>query len=205
MKNETEILKLYVDSDNPRPEFTQPFSQKGNVYATEGHILIRVNQSSIDSEYEEREKPHCSHLFYESFQFEDELSLDDLNALMANADNIEEVQYYGEDIECKDCEGTGEVPWEYKSWEKEFECPLCDGTGFTSQRKSKPTGNLIPNPETKIRIRNTTFKLRYLSIISKTLKLLGVGQCVYKENIKYSGPSFFEINKDIMVLLMPVE
>lgn len=54
IKNEKDIFDLYVEKDNDlRDTLKTPFIQEsdGRVWASEGHILIMVNQECISGEY----------------------------------------------------------------------------------------------------------------------------------------------------------
>lgn len=62
-------------------------------------------------------------------------------------------------VECKECDGSGEVYWEYTdnsghTHEHLDECPVCDGTGEIEHEKTKKTGKKILKSEAVINVGN---------------------------------------------------
>ena len=42
--------------------------------------------------------------------------------------------------ECKTCDGTGEVEWEFEMHSKDDDCPVCDGKGYIGKEVFVETG-----------------------------------------------------------------
>lgn len=136
-----DVFSLFCSDDELRPAMMKPFLQNGKVYATDPWTVIFANQNDIDFDYtnEYLEKapnvekvipmPNTSKILnvkiedFEKYKTEDEY------------------EDTGEDIECKTCDGTGEVEWEFEMWTKDFDCPKCDGTGYSEEKKQRKTGN----------------------------------------------------------------
>ena len=203
MKNEKEIFDLFVDANNMRPFFTAPFSQNGYVCASDGIALIRVDNRVIEGEYPLYEKTDCSRFFVETKK-EVEITVQQLEKLLSEVELIEEFVEEGADIECEECEGSGEVVWEYKRWEHEDDCPLCDGSGYISRKRSVPTGKKIPDMSAKICLGDKKLKAHYIDTLVKTMELTGMRSVIMKYNEgKPYEQALFAFNGNVDVLLMP--
>ena len=203
MKNEKQVFELYVSNDKLRPVMNAPFIQNGCVCATNGHALIRVAKSETKEEYAHSAKPNCNAVFLKTKK-EEVITFKRLEELLAEVEQVEETKQVGKSIECEECEGTGEVSWEYKRWTENDECPVCDGSGYSSEVKHIPTGKMIPNPQEAILLGDKTFRAGYVSVLAKTMELMEIYSVVMKYNEKkpYEQAVFnFNINTD--VLLMP--
>jgi hypothetical protein len=64
-----------------------------------------------------------------------------------------------ESIECDECDGCGEVEWEYKHYEMMDECPRCDGKGHVKSNK------MISDP-------NKDYDLIFVILSQKVLDIL---------------------------------
>lgn len=199
MKNEKEIFELYVDLQSV---MNAPFIQDGFVYATNGQVLIRTAKSETNGTYAHSQTPKCSSVFIYTNK-ELVITARELEKLLSEVEQEEETRKVGEDIECRECKGTGEVTWEYERWTKEDECPVCDGSGYSSQAKYVPTGKMIPNMYAPIHIGDKTFKSQYVITLLKTMNLMGVSSVVmkYNEGEPYEQVVFnFNINTDVLIM-----
>lgn len=201
MKNEKEILRMYVGSDKLQPYCLNPFIQKGYAVATNFHILIRVKEDVIDHQYDYYEKPNIQSVFPETRE-EKVLNLKDINNLLSEVENIPEEIKVGEDVECPECEGSGTVTWDYKRYSEEFDCPVCNGTGYSSYAKYVPTGKIIPNPNEFVLICGKRFRVKYISILKKTMELMDIAQIVMKYNDRPFEAAIFYFDENTEVLLM---
>lgn len=117
-----ECFSLFYGNDSLRPAFYNPIIWKGRVYATDAHALIITDKSNIDFEFENEHKGHDLSKILPPINISEFLIVPDLEYLKT-ADETKEV---GEDIKCQECDGFGEVEWEYERWTKDFDCPKCD-------------------------------------------------------------------------------
>lgn len=203
MENESKIFDMYVGCDKIRPVFNTPFAQGEYVYASDGHILIRVMRCATNGSYNHSDKPGCSILFIETRE-ELPITIQQLEKLISGVEKVEETKTVGEDIECKECEGFGVVEWEYEEWTKDFDCPACDGSGYSSESKKVPTGRMIPDPYAVIKLGCKTFMAEYIHTIAKTLEFLGINEIKMRYNsVSPHEQVVFNFSKEIDVLLMP--
>lgn len=204
MKNESDVFSLYTAADSLRPALMNPFVEGTYAYAADGHILIRVNKAIVNGEYTTHEKsPGCQKLFMGTNK-EFVIKFSELEQKLSQVELIEELRQIGEDIECDECEGCGEVTWEYKRWSEDFKCPVCEGTGYLKRSKKVPTGKMIPNLGKSINLDVKSFKARYIKTLVDTMSLLDIREITMKYNIGYKYEAvIFNFNTDIDVLLMP--
>lgn len=197
MKNEKEILEMYVGRRYPNP-----IKQREYVFATDGHILIKINESDIEGEYVSSDKPNAEYVLIETRNSKT-LSIGFIDKLLSDVEKVEDVKYIGEDVECKECNGEGTVLWEYMSYTKEFDCPVCNGTGYESYKKEVPTGKMIPAPEEIVLICGKRFKVRYLSILKRTMELMDITEITMRYNNVPLEQALFCFGENTEVLLMP--
>lgn len=145
--NEQELLSLFYDKENDmRPDMAAPYLKNGYVCATEAHILIRIKAETLNGKYNEIEglnidfpADNCNFI----------IGLQDIRTAIASIPQVEEKEKVGKNIECEECNGEGEVEWEYRDSDGHYhyeyhDCPKCYGDGYTSHVKYKKTGRMIP-------------------------------------------------------------
>lgn len=203
MKTIDDIFKLYIDKKDEREVLHNPFIQDGYVYATDGYILIRVKANDIKSDnYEEHKFPNCSNLF-SNLTNESHVTIKDLEKKISKIEMIDETIRVGEDIKCKECDGSGVVEWEYERWIKHFDCPECDGDGYSQMQELKPTGQKIKDPDGVIYIINRYFRVKYIDVLIETMKYFETETVQIKYSDKSLSRMLFIINENVMVLMMP--
>lgn len=141
--NEQELLSLFYDKENDmRPDMAAPYLKNGYVCATEAHILIRIKAETLNGKYNEIEglnidfpADNCNFI----------IGLQDIRTAIASIPQVEEKEKVGKNIECEECNGEGEVEWEYRDSDGHYhyeyhDCPKCYGDGYTSHVKYKKDG-----------------------------------------------------------------
>lgn len=117
IKNETELLEMFTDPDGFRAFTYVPFLHPtyNEVWATEGHVIIRISPDRLNKHYEpvrgceELKLPkvlkpcHLSCTYKAIRQALDECPL------------VDEVVTEEHEEDCKECGGFGEVEWEAPS------------------------------------------------------------------------------------------
>lgn len=108
-------------------------------------------------------------------------------------------------IECEECNGTGEVVWEYqslhKTHQKEAVCPVCDGRGIFAKAVYKETGRTIPDPKAKIEVGNAILLVRDVQ------KLVGAMEFFRADSVhlvRDESQTTWIIDEDIFIILMTV-
>ena len=104
---------------------------------------------------------------------------------------------------CTECNGGGQVEWEYKDWTKMLDCPKCDGEGY-EEGKLEPTGNMIKDPSFLVRIGNRNFKLDNIVKLLTTMEFLESDYVILKSRESVYENVVFAINEDVSVTMMPI-
>ena len=175
--NEQDLLSLFYDKENDmRPDMAAPYLKNGYVCATEGHIMIRIKAETLNGEYNEIDSLNID-LPADNCNFI--IGLHDIKTAIASIPQVEEKEKVGKDIECKECDGAGEVEWEYRGksgryHHKYLDCPKCQGDGCISRVKYKKTGRMIPDGDCPIRIRRIVIKVEFLEILGRAMEIIGV-------------------------------
>lgn len=133
LKNEAQLLELFVAQDDLRPSLMHPFEQNGYICASDTHIVIRVAKDMTKEQYVQQECPNVERVMIEPkpqlviYQREIENALVVLGLGCGPG--------FLRFCNCSECNGTGEVEYTYrhKSWSDESymmgDCPICGGDG----------------------------------------------------------------------------
>lgn len=180
IKNETELLEMFTEPDGVRAFTYIPFLHPiyNEVWATEGHVIIRINPDRLNKHYEPVKgceklklpkvlKPcHLSCTYKAIRQALDECPL------------VDEIVTEGNEEDCRECGGFGEVEWEYTddnlhTHYQDFDCPVCGGSGVITHKLEKHTGKKVHDEEAIVKIGNSFFRWYYLDIVAKALAHIG--------------------------------
>ena len=180
IKNETELLEMFTNGDEHRAFTYVPFLHPvyNEVWATEGHVIIRISPDRLNKHYEPVKgceelklpkalKPcHLSCTYKAIKQALDECSL------------VDEIVTEENEEECKECGGDGEVYWEYTDYNfhthfHSFDCPKCGGDGVIIHKLETHTGKKVHDENAIVKIGNAFFKWCYLDIVAKALAHIG--------------------------------
>jgi hypothetical protein len=163
-----EAFSLFYGKDNLRPAFDNPLIWKDKVYATDAHVLIIVDKDEIDFEWKNEHKGHDLTTILPTPNISEILNIPDLEQYKT----ADELKAIGEDVECLECHGEGEVEWEYGRWTKDMDCPKCDGDGYESEAKMMPTGNKTFR-DIKVKIKGNYLDIKKFHTILKAQEILG--------------------------------
>ncbi|EFA42979.1 hypothetical protein HMPREF0645_2615 [Hallella bergensis DSM 17361] len=180
IKNETELLEMFTDGDGVRAFTYVPFLHPvyNEVWATEGHVIIRISPDRLNGHYEPVKG--CEELKLPKVLKPCHLSCT-YKAIRQALDAcplVDEVVTEGNEEECKECGGTGEVEWEYTddnlhTHYHDFDCPMCGGDGVITHKKETYTGRKVHDEKAVIKFGNTFFRWFYLDIVAKALAHIG--------------------------------
>ncbi len=202
MNTHLEILKTFTGNDPLRPVFNEPFMIENTVYATDARVMAWTPSVNIEQEIKPYERPeNIIKVIPETQNKNFEIKLSKLKKVFDNAPMIDEVEIIGGDVDCPECDGEGEVEWEYGYHTKEMDCPLCDGSGLKENKEEIKTGNKILDPSKAIKIGKYNFRIGLLKKIyeaalstkSESIKL------VYQD-LEYKGSLF--TFRDFEILIM---
>ena len=199
--NIDELLQKFVSADELRPKFQQPWRENNCVFASETHILIRVNGNMTTTEYPALD--FNVDKFFPTGTPDGIIALKTLEDALALAPMEDEMTYIGEDVDCDECDGNGRVDWSYRHWVKRLDCPGCFGTGLVEQRRKLPTGRKIITEDAAIRIGPHLFRAGFLNILVDAMRFCGCSQ----STVTFGNPrsaSLFNLTEGIDIILMPV-
>ena len=162
INNEQELFELFCDPHSESAFKQKPYyeTQCKKVFATDGVILIMMNPSMLSESYEEIKKPVIYKVFRGSM--EEYFTFEALKKVLASFAMEEEQVVTEEGRECEECEGSGEVEWEYTDQDGEIhfrdsDCPVCHGDGMFED-VFKSTGFMIPTEDSIVRIGKLFFR-----------------------------------------------
>lgn len=206
IKDEAELLAGFCDPDNLREQYRHPFLNEdtGNVWATNAHVLISVAPQCLKETYETsklKEPPEfsehtCDHIITMSM-------MDDALAAVPQIEEQIEVQ---KAIKCEECEGSGEVEWEYtdSKYRVHFRsdvCPECDGEGILQEAVYKSTGRMVPDPEASIGINDANLLVRDIVKLIDAMQFFGVDQV---HLVRYKTITKWVLDDNIFIILASV-
>lgn len=180
IKNETELLAMFTNPDGIRAFTYVPFLHPvyNEVWATEGHVIIRISPDRLNGHYEPVKG--CEELKLPKVLEPCHLSCS-YKAIRQALDAcplVDEVITVENEEDCKECGGTGEVEWWYaddnaRTHYHDFDCPVCGGSGTIRSKKEIHTGKKVHDENAIVKIGNATFLWFYLDIVAKALKHIG--------------------------------
>lgn len=210
IKNEKEIFDLYVKKDDAlRSILKEPFIHEndGRVWASEGRIMIMVNQKCVSGSY--KTNNIGSDLPTRDYNCDFPLSVSDLQDALDRCPKEDEVIITNKKGKCTECDGYGEVDADYyadsngKYYTISVTCPICDGEGTIEKEEREPTGKKIPQEDSNIKLGKGIFRWYYIRIIIKTCEMLDIEQ-IRLVRTHETEMSMLELSKDIHIALMPM-
>lgn len=206
--DEKSLFDLFVGDDVYRPQLHKPFLQDGYVVATDANILIRVRQELLNGEY--TENPHAPTVskVLTNHNFDKVVTLEKLEAAIAQCPLEDEEILISDAVDCPDCDGDGEVEWEYtdkdlNTYHKYYECPVCHGSGMLRPAKYRKTGRKIPEYNAPIDVYGLNFSAKLLMRLCDAMKLLGISQAQYAAR-HFGAANIFRLINGVDVILMPL-
>lgn len=113
----------------------------------------------------------------------------------------------GNDVTCDECDGDGDVYWEYydkegKLHEELFACPICGGSGYIEREREIHTGNFIPNLNLLIGIGDFSYKACYVDIVCRAMEMIGVDEITILHQGEYKM-MLLQVDENIHIGVMP--
>ena len=201
IKSIDELLQMFVSTDEDRAKFMKPWRERNHVFATETHILICVNGYLTTADYPQYNSDNTNKLFPTGTPNGILTALTLENAI-SYAPLIDEMITVGEDVGCRECDGTGSVDWEYRHWTEPFDCPVCNGSGYMSRSKSEPSGRKVIDPYANVRIGLLSFKVSFLKLLLEAMRFCNCDECT----VTFGGSrtaTLFNLTDEIDIIIMP--
>lgn len=204
MKNNYDkILDIftYKEKVNPKEWGRLPFVIDEKVYASDFNSLVFFNKEKC-SEYETL-KLNVSGVIPKEINQSFIIKVSELKEAFIKIPLIEGYEIKGEDIECEDCNGDGEVDWEYKNHTKQYECPVCDGDGKSFIAPRVKNGIFKHESGYYVDILNTRFASKYLQKLIDVCEILEETEIELISQTEKSKANLFRI-KDVKIVIMPI-
>lgn len=203
IKNEAELINIFCNKSYSNPLRSYPFfnTNYNEVWGTNGHVLIRVNPEILVGEYV-KEKLTMPNIEYPC---EKTITIKALNKALEACPLVDEEVVIQDAVKCEECDGSGEVYWEYKdnhlhTHERIFDCPICDGTGEMEHEKTKKTGKKVIADDAIIMVGDAYIFAKYLQILKQAMDFLKIATVKMVHNSP-KGANEFVVNDDIRIII----
>lgn len=206
IKNEAELLSMFCDKSYSNPLRSNPFfnTKCNEVWSTDGYTLIRIKPERLVCEYPKGELT----LPALEFPCKKKITIEAINKALNECPKVDEEIIIQEAVECKECDGSGEVYSEYVNnrghvMELLDECPVCHGTGELEPEKTKKTGKQITKEDAVVKIGNAYFFAKNICKLKSAMDFLDITsvELIYNH---YRNASEFVIDEDIRIELAPM-
>lgn len=146
------------------------------VWATDGYMVVAVKPELVSGRYRENRL---------SMNTPFGKACDRTVTLKAIKDALAKLPMV-EDVDCDECEGSGEVECEYvdkggATHEVTADCPICFGTGYVAVAPKK-TGEMIADFCTPIKLGEAYIMAHRISKIAQAMELLGIDELIMAHN-----------------------
>lgn len=202
INNEQELFELFCDPNSNREQLQKPYYEKSakTVYATDGRVVILMNPNVTSRSFEEIEFPPVGNLIEgagEGF-----FTLESLKKVLESFEMEEEQFIIEEGRKCEECEGSGEVEWEYtdldgKSHFHDGDCPVCNGDG-TTEDVFKSTGFMVPTDNSFVCIGDLTIRGAYAQKLLWVMEYFKVDKAAFIEQKTTIG---FDLRNGVQIVI----
>lgn len=207
-----DLLPFCADPENEllRKWMQEPWvnEKTGDVWASEGHYSLILKRSLVSGRL--RKYHYGNNVNIPQADMHATIEFSDIDAAYDKAEKYPEAITVptGKIIECEDCNGTGEVTWEYEDLDGYTHdlidtCPVCDGDGTVVEKTVKLTGKMLVKPDQLFKLHNTFFNIDNMMRVVDGLKKLGFTKFV-RLNEGLCEASLFEVAEGVTLLLMPI-
>lgn len=203
IKNEAELLNMFCNKSYSNPLRSYPFFnlRYNEVWSTDGYTLIRVNPEILIGEYIKESLPMPKL----EYPCEKTVTIEALNKALEACPLVDEEVVIQDAVKCEECDGSGEVYWEYKdnhlhTHERIFDCPICDGTGEMEHEKTKKTGKKVIADDAVIMVGNAYIFANRLQLLKTAMDYLNIASVKMTHNSP-KGVNEFVVNDDIRIII----
>lgn len=206
IKNEAELLSMFCDKSYSNPLRSNPFfnTKCNEVWSTDGYALIRIKPERLVGEYPKGEL----NLPALEFPCKKKITIEAINKALDACPKVDEEIVIQDAVECEDCDGTGEVYWEYidnkgHTHQHLDECPVCNGMGEIKPAKTKKTGKKIVKEKAVINVSKAYIFASNIIKLKFAMDFLGITS-VWLTNNSERGVNEFVLDNDIRIILAPM-
>jgi len=205
----SEVLQMFVTKDGRDPDNEwrlQPFLIEESLFSVNSHSIVWMNKNKIENAlYKDIEidKNMVLRNIPSVFNLEKNIPIANIQQALDKCPQEDEMKWVGKDIVCTECNGEGQVEWEYKHHTKDFECPKCHGEGLSSKAKQVPTGRTMPEKYWKVKICECYIAANILTELVRCATLLEKEVITLVHQTEALKPTIFMID-DVYFLVMPM-
>lgn len=206
IKNEADLLNKFCDKTHIKKKYTEPFFnvKYGEVWSTDGFSLIQINTKVLVNKYPEE----IVSLPVLECPCKKGITIEAINKALDTCPKFEEEIVLQDAVECEDCNGTGEVNWEFTdnggfTHRFEYDCPVCDGSGIFENEKTKKTGKFSTKENAIINIGNAYFYANTIIKLKFAMDFLRITSVELTHNSERGGNQFV-LNDDVRITLMAI-
>lgn len=200
IKNEAELLDMFCDKSGLRsyPFFNPRYNE---VWSTNGYVVIRINPEILVGEYIKEKLT----MFKLEYPCEKTITIKALSKALEACPLVDEEVVIQDAVKCEDCDGSGEVYWEYEdnhlhTHERLMDCPICDGTGEMEHEKTKKTGKKVIADDAVIMVGDAYIFAKYLQTLKQAMDFLNIASVKMTHNSP-KGTNEFVVNDDICIII----
>lgn len=156
-------LLAFCSTDDPRPYLLKPIRGNGFLYATNGHLFVRIDDDKTVEVADWYAEDICRALdeHIKSANLESLIDVSLLDIPEPKKCNCGDLDWREED--CDDCDGVGR----FYHGEHEYECKECDGTGSISVKTMLcHTCNNTHTLPDFVKIGESQFNAKYVRLIA---------------------------------------
>lgn len=187
-----QVLKLFIGDDEMRDWMSRPFTIENKVMATNAYNLVMIDKKYV-SKFPDIEISATKVLSIIPGKRNQNITISTKELMELIEEKVEQVEAFEE---CAECEGYGEVDWEFNGFTKPDDCPECEGSGDSDVS----IGDVF-NPDCTFIIGKYEFRMKQMLLLIKVSNLIGKDiVLVYQEEEK--DKSIFRIG-DFEILVMP--
>jgi len=200
------VLNLYVGNDELRSWINEPFFIENLAIATNARELVFFDKNLSEKELNVcgNENPQLIlNNIPEQRNKDYKLNIEEIETYLKNAPKVDVLKTVGKDVKCTECDGDGQVEWEYENWTKEFDCPKCYGDGYESESRQIPTGEFEIDPINLVDIKNSRFSIKMIERLLKVKDLLRETEIILVFQEAENMANIFKIGK-VEILCMPM-
>lgn len=191
MENEKLLLDMFVCHDGIRMNIHEPFRQDDRICATDGRMMIRIDEKLCENGYTETpsglKAPNTNSVVPKPNMCET-IPAWKLNRALANAPEER-------DRRCPECNGEGCVEYEYrdrhgKKHTTDGDCPECEGTGEVNE---------YTDIKYQFTLHGHALAYKHLKMLLRTMAYLNTN------SLRLRHMQTFPNNGDTQILLFDVE
>lgn len=163
-----DVFMSFTSDDNSRLYANNPFTKGETTFATDSVSLIYTHRDNLPGLFATEKYDLSAERYIRDPNSNIHVPVADLNPFKT------EVEYSTVDkrAECKTCDGTGDVEWEFEGYTKDDDCPECKGKGVIGEFLKKPTGEMTFGAMMYVKIKGVLFHASQIHRLFETAKKL---------------------------------